>query len=945
MAIYFICNLNKELIMTNSDVTNKSQLNNPKVDILQANSRQTRAGKAYNAMSLLKQTENGSAGFSVETKPAEKINGIEIYKTSSALMHLNKQDPNRIAFKQNVKEINKLLKVVQAELDSREYLKKTPLGEKILKLPEISDSSYMPDTTAFEFYEYMKLLKPQLESLNDKFKNFSIEELQQKVGFNEAYKDERMGAKKEIIRRNEESFGDKYTDLKYKEKAEDSSYTFMADGFYAKEKDVNGGKKGFLRRKYSSVEEQLKQFDEGQERVKQAKKSFGGVEVQLEKYSELTSKMVDLQKKVTILNNLNSLRKNNGCPDLIEDLKKARSDRNTQNEMNLKEKFLQEVNRYNEEVKKFLKEEDLIDGEIEIDKEVKNYLEGNLIENSQPQQLVRLYYSLGELIQNLLNSYSEQIGSLSNEIEGMLQPRIDLVTDEGKRNNGPGLERKDLNLSKLETRSKDEDDKAIIEVPGKGQAKLDVSIETLHCLFPEDEEKTMSPIQQTGDCYLINIFTQFMKDPEKRVDIYKCFKESEDGKTVTVKYPGGKMSLTYNLDESGEIKDFKKSKKGVDGSVGFQILEELQACERVLLSCKTEKQKEEAMSILQKTDRSIDERLEDICKKGIQKNGKIKSEGQSAFSHFIDGGNIKDISELMGYEVESKPDGTFLGFVIGNKSTESLLGRLLDGHAQAIVDSRHYGVIVEEPNSSNRQGFVSFDNVVSEVPDLYYYQLANKYGEDKLAQLRNNMDLESILKGLQDFEEPIKSMIEYKNKQLEEKLAKYEENLPEQLEEKKKSLNEITGEMNKLEELFKMQIAKIDDVDKKSELISEYEDNKSQLEYNKELFEYEKKILESRSIQKSLLIREQKELQLVELFMDFAKLGENANDTDEYNKLANSIGEHMDYLNCTDEANAVGIVKSILLPTPPEKSKILTGMGLSLKVAGNYKRKGASNFE
>ena len=50
----------------------------------------------------------------------------------------------------------------------------------------------MLDTTAFEFCEYMKLLKTQLEELNDYFKDFSIEGLQEKVEFNEQYKNERI---------------------------------------------------------------------------------------------------------------------------------------------------------------------------------------------------------------------------------------------------------------------------------------------------------------------------------------------------------------------------------------------------------------------------------------------------------------------------------------------------------------------------------------------------------------------------------------------------------------------------------------------------------------------------------------------------------------------------------------------------------------------------------
>ncbi len=707
-----------------------SQSNSSQINLMKTISATT-VNSDENLGSKVSQNEDTFKGVEIETKPAEEIYGIEIYKTESGLNHLKKKDPTRLAFKQNVKEMNDTLQKVknsikktiekkEKELNKKledatkklndtsyEYNKleferkkatlkiitlaktyksikklqeKTEVAEeirkvtqevkaaytaqleainlvkeasdnldkiknaviiaaKIISLPEISDSSYMPDTTAFEFCEYMKLLKSDSgKEFDDSFKDFNVEDLQQKVDFNEDYKTKRMEAKKEIINKNKENFGNKYTDLNYKEKAENPSYFFSDNGFYSKEIEVNGVKKKLLRRKYSSADEQLKQFDEGQERLKQAKESF----------SEFKT-------------------------------------------------------RFNE---------------------------SNLGAN-----------------------------------EGQ---RADMVTDEGKRAYGPGIKRKDMKLYNLEFRGEDEDGKAVINVPKIGNAKLNIGVNTLTQLFPYNDERTMSPIQQTGDCYLVNCFVQFMKDPENRVDIYKCFTTSDDGKTLKVKYPGGKVELTYNLDKDGQIKDFKKSEKGLDGSLGFQILEELQACEMALSSCKTEQEKQDVINILQQTDKNIDARLNDICDKGIKRDGQDKSENQSAFSYFIDGGMPEVIKKLMNYDKNVNPDEILLEDVTAFETKGNFMGRLLSKHAQAIVDTRHYGVIVEEPNSSNKQGFVSFDNITSKNRNLYTEQLLRAFGRDGLDKLRDeNIDVISKELKSKGFEEQMKSSINKENEKLE----------------------------------------------------------------------------------------------------------------------------------------------------------------------------------
>ena len=59
-------------------------------------------------------------------------------------------------------------------------------------------------------------------------------------------------------------------------------------------------------------------------------------------------------------------------------------------------------------------------------------------------------------------------------------------------------------------------------------------------------------------------------------------------------------------------------------------------------------------------------------------------------------------------------------------------GRLLSNHAQAIVGEDHYGVRIQEPNSSNREGFVEYDKM-SDFSDLGRLNY-NRKGESNFKQ-------------------------------------------------------------------------------------------------------------------------------------------------------------------------------------------------------------------
>lgn len=834
---------------------------------LQANSAQTKSATtiSLNKDLLAKepQKEDAFKGVKIETKPAEEINGIKIYQTQTAndlsLSHLDKKNPDRLKFKQNVEEMNKMLEDVKTNISRVRSKVKDPkvilIFKNIQNLPRISDSSYMPDTTAFEFCEYMKILKTQFKH----FENFNVEELQNKVNFNEDYKERRMDAKRKIIRRNEERFGDKYTDLKYEEKAENpsslkdeggyesSSYSFSDNGFYSKERDVNGVKKKFLRRRYSSGEEQLKQFDEGQERVRQAKTSFSKLKYAIN-VSEYLKKCSELGKKWS---EVKDTEEEDYIKSVISCLKQIRSD-----------------------------------GCCEID---------DLNESDMTSKdAFRLVVNVARQLKQQQNALNAEYNSGANE-----DKRADMVTDKGKRNNGPGVKRKDMILHNLEFRGEDEDGKAVINVPERGNAKLNIGVKTLTQLFPYDDERTMSPIQQTGDCYLVNAFTQFMKDPEKRVDIYKCFTTSDDGKTLKVKYPGGKVELTYNLNEKGEIEGFTKGQKALDGPLGFQILEELQACERAL-SYTNQTKENEVKGNLQNTKTSIETRLENAYNEGAKKvrlNNEIElGEGQSAFSYFVDGGKAQDIESLMNYYSDNW-DEILLEDVTSTKDSENYMGRLFTNHAQAIVDTSHYGVMVEEPNTSNKQGFVSFDNIVTgSDSDLYTEQLMRTFGRHGIDELKEK-EIYDIYKELKSkgLEGYIKSITKKEqDEQNRATLLATINSIPEdQRAKKSKEIMEAKSNETLLIEFLEYEYQK-EEYAKKLEL----------KEIGKE--EYSKKIAEIEKKEKECLGRFEEigeiELSDIEIQMAFKMLPD------------------MDYFGA------------------------LAGMELSI-YGNNYKRKGDSNFK
>lgn len=58
-------------------------------------------------------------------------------------------------------------------------------------------------------------------------------------------------------------------------------------------------------------------------------------------------------------------------------------------------------------------------------------------------------------------------------------------------------------------------------------------------------------------------------------------------------------------------------------------------------------------------------------------------------------------------------------------------GRLLSYHVQAIVGADHYGVRIQEPNSSNREGFVEYDKIPFDALHGYNY---NRKGESNFYQ-------------------------------------------------------------------------------------------------------------------------------------------------------------------------------------------------------------------
>ncbi len=778
---------------------------------------------------LNKVNEKDNKGTVVENRKPEKIKGIDIYKTASGLSHLNKNDPDRLTFKKNVEYMNSLLAKFKENISTGSVI-----YDKVLSLPEISDSSYMPDIIPFEFCELMKLAKDELKFIDDPqedtknsdiednlllapfmnnqeadflgepttlpsleednlllapfmnnqeadflgepttlsslenndvknfIKDFDIAELEKIVNFNEAYKNKRTAAKIELIKRNQAIFtSEGYIQKKYEEKLNDKSYEFMENDFYVKDRE-DKAKKLKVRKKYESGQDQINQLEQNQLITEEGKK-YNNIEKNNTwkkiKYTYLDIDMNDVISEIDLLyqdvlsrgmilaglESEESLQ-NKNLEDLIKifDNKKLFEDRGPYN--NREDRIFALIDYMLENEMKNVEFEDMWNNYSSEENLIKNSIILNLISCNDKFAQEDLANKTIDELKDILDFEISKVASLNE--------RADRQTDITKRTNSPGLERKDLDLSKLETRSEDEDGKAIIEVTGKGKAKLDISSKTLETLFPYYDKKTMSPIQQTGDCYLVNCFVQFMKDPEKRVDMYKYFEEkiNEKGeKILTAKYPGGNVSLTYKVDDEGQIINFRPSENALDGSKGFQILEELIAWERIEKALKfnfafpldgTYEDDETYEDYLkryginqlkQDTRMSVDDKLKEIYDMGIRRLNSKKDEEEmlrSEFSYFVDSGTLEMVAKLLQYDLVQVTDKLEAEDVGIDNSYSGVYdhsdgkGRLWLNHAQSIVGSNHYGVKIQEPNSSNREGFVEYDKILFEA--LYRYNYNRK---------------------------------------------------------------------------------------------------------------------------------------------------------------------------------------------------------------------------
>ena len=788
-------------IFTRTNIKRNNSIRNS--SIRTSDAKRVKIQNQVSKCELNKVNEKDNKGTVVENRKPEKIKGIDIYKTASGLSHLNKNDPDRLTFKKNVTDMNSLLQKFKANISEGSVI-----YNKVSLLPEISDSSYMPDITPFEFCELMQLAKGELKFIDDPqddtenieienndikndlynpmltfmynqgddclgmpilsspennegsnfIKDFDIAELEKIINFNEEYKNKRTAAKIDLIKKNQNEFtSEGYIQKKYEEKVNDKSYQFFPNDFYVKSVFKR-------RKKYESGQDQISQLERNQLITKEGKKynkieksntwnniQYTYLDIDMNNaISEIDLLYQDVLSRGMILAGLGS--EENLQDKNLEDLIKICDD----------SQLFKNRGLYNNRQDRIFALMDYIE-ENEMDTSdlgdmVTNYeAEENSIKDRIISNLIRCNDKFTQ--EDLSNKTIDELQDICNsEIykAAILDERVDRQTDISKRSNSPGLERKDLNLSKLETRSKDEDDKAIIEVPGKGKAKLNISSKILETLFPYDEEKTMSPIQQTRDCYLVNCFVQFMKDPEKRVDMYKYFEEkiNEEGeKIVTAKYPGGKVSLTYKVDDEGQIINFRPSEHALDGPKGFQILEELIAWERInealnldLAFDISELNQNNVIAVdelKQNNEMSVDDKFRIIYNNmNIRRlsiaNGE-KEMGQSEFSYFLDIGTPRMTAQLFQYDlveitdkleaenvnIYDNPDG-----VVYEHSDAK--GRLLSNHAQAIVGEDHYGVRIQEPNSSNREGFVEYDKMLS-FDDLVRFNY-NRKGESNFKQ-------------------------------------------------------------------------------------------------------------------------------------------------------------------------------------------------------------------
>lgn len=420
--------------------------------------------------------------------------------------------------------------------------------------------------------------------------------------------------------------------------------------------------------------------------------------------------------------------------------------------------------------------------------------------NQLNMQLERQEYN--QSVKDKLKTLDQEILEASNSKEESKSKRLKLSRENlinpmhkpkelSRRERLTGRPNKNLLLDKIETREVLSEKQVCVmnKETGKKQ-EINLPINLFNQLFPNDQESTLSPIQTTGDCYLVNAFNVFMKNFDMRMDIYKCFKLVEEKGEIflNVKYPGNEITLKVPLDNQGLI-NFSPNDKALDGPVGLQMLEELQLVTRLingfvddkdkiiivglneleidqadkeslknlLLDCslgsiedRFEKLKEQFKkydsSISQEFLKKIDERQE-FLKKSAERQNLGAPQDMDIFN-IIDSGTSDHIKQLMNYNTYIEEDiiGDDVWFV--SPHVKNSQGIFLNQHAQQIISANKYGFQVVEPNTSNRIGDISYDqsfNIFLPVFSLRYRQyFTNQSAEEYFNQDKmTNREIES----------------------------------------------------------------------------------------------------------------------------------------------------------------------------------------------------------
>ena len=118
--------------------------------------------------------------------------------------------------------MNQMINNITTQLKNKLNKDQDPLIKTLLKLPQISDSSYMIDNTAFEFltiYREIKYKYPDLiKSIN--LNTFNESNFKKLINENNDYKLKRIQDKIKLIQLNVKIFGkDNYIKTKYSEKS------------------------------------------------------------------------------------------------------------------------------------------------------------------------------------------------------------------------------------------------------------------------------------------------------------------------------------------------------------------------------------------------------------------------------------------------------------------------------------------------------------------------------------------------------------------------------------------------------------------------------------------------------------------------------------------------------------------------------------------------------